>query len=57
MDKIKKFTSPRVLQEVDLALEKDLLVGPSSVMTILATGHDLEEINLDGYDADDWTID
>lgn len=57
MDKLKKFTSPRVLQEVDLALEKDLLVGPSSVMTILATGHDLEEINLDGYDADDWTID
>ena len=39
MDKLKKFTSPRVLQEVDLELEKDLLLGPSTVMTILATGH------------------
>lgn len=57
MDKLKKFTSPRVLQEVDLALEKDLLLGPSGVMTILVTGHDLEEIDLDGYSADDWTID
>lgn len=57
MDKLKKFTSPQVLQEVDLALEKDLLLGPSAVMTILATGHDLEEVNLDGYGADDWTID
>lgn len=57
MDKLKKFTSPRVLQEVDLALEKDLLLGPSTVMTILATGHDLEEVDLDGYSADDWTLD
>ena len=57
MDKRKKFSSPRVLQEVDLALEKDLLLGPSAVMTILVTGHDLEEVNLDGYSADDWTID
>lgn len=57
MDKLKKFTSPRVLQEVDLELEKDLLLGPSTVMTILATGHDLEEVDLDGYSADDWTLD
>ena len=57
MDKRKKFSSPRVLQEVDLALGKDLLLGPSAVMTILVTGHDLEEVNLDGYGADDWTID
>jgi len=57
MDKHKKFTSPRVLQEVDLELEKDLLLGPSTVMTILATGHDLEEVDLDGYSADDWTLD
>lgn len=57
MDKLKKFTSPRVLQEVDLELEKDLLLGPSTVMTVLATGHDLEEVDLDGYSADDWTLD
>ena len=57
MDKLKKFTSPRVLQEEDLELEKDLLLGPSTVMTILATGHDLEEVDLNGYGADDWTLD
>ena len=57
MNKLKKFTSPRVLQMVELELEKDLLLGPSTVMTIFVTGHDLEEVNLDGYSADDWTID
>ena len=58
MDKLKKFTSPRVLQMVELELEKDLLLGPSTVMTILVTGHDLEEVDLDStYGADDWTMD
>lgn len=57
MDKLKKFISPRVLQSVDLELEEDLLLGPSTTMTILATGHDLEEVDLDGYSADDWTLD
>lgn len=57
MDKVKTFISPRVLQSVDLELEKDLLLGPSTTMTILATGHDLEEVDLDGYSADDWTLD
>lgn len=57
MDNRKQFTSPRILQEVELELEKDLLLGPSTVMTILVTGHDLEEVDLDGYGADDWTLD
>ena len=57
MDKLKKFISPRVLQSVDLELEEDLLVGPSTAMTILATGHEVEEVHLEGYGADDWTLD
>lgn len=57
MNKRKAFTAPQVLQSVGLELEKDLLVGPSGTMTILATGHDLEEVDLDGYGADDWTLD
>ena len=52
----KQFTSPAVLQTVSLELEKDLLIGPSGDLMILAGGHDYDEWNMDayGYEASDW---
>ena len=39
----KPFASPRVIQAVTIRLETDLLQGPSSLGSLQATGHEVEE--------------
>lgn len=44
----KTFTSPRVLQTLDVALENDLLAGPSSMDQVLATGQEKKDADITG---------
>lgn len=51
MRRKKQFVAPSVLQAVDLHLEEDLLAGPSTIMMIMATGQEVEDLTPDaGYD-------
>lgn len=46
-----EFVAPRVLQAVPLRLEEDLLAGPSTIMMIMATGQEVDELTPDaGYE-------
>ena len=38
----KAFKSPRVLQSVQVEMEKDLLAGPSSLSRVLIVGQEVE---------------
>lgn len=51
MRRKKEFEAPQVLQAVDLQPEEDILAGPSQIMTIMATGQEVEDLTPDaGYD-------
>ena len=61
----KQFTTPMVLQTVPIVLERDLLLGASADLQVLAAGQDYFEWNMDvegdytgmgTYGADDWTF-
>ena len=61
----KQFTTPTVLQTVPIELERDLLLGASAELQVLAAGQDYFEWNMDvegsfdgmgTYGADDWTF-
>ena len=59
----KQFTTPTVLQTVPIVLEKDLLLGGSAELKVLAAGQDYFEWNMDvedstmgTYSAEDWTF-
>jgi hypothetical protein len=59
MKQKKTFVPPTVVQTVRLSLEEDLLLGPSSEMSIIAAGQDYFEWNTDledVYTVDDWTL-
>lgn len=46
MNKNKTYQTPRVLQEVDVLLERDFLNGSVvDDMTVVSTGQEVEEIN------------
>lgn len=48
----KQFVTPRVVQQVDICLENDLLVGPSAGMTDSSMGQAETYFEVDG-DGDD----
>ena len=51
MRRKKQFAAPQVLQTVELRLEEDLLTGPSTIMMIMATGQEVDELTPDpGFD-------
>lgn len=51
MRRKKEFEAPQVLQAVGLHPEEDILAGPSQIMTIMATGQEVEDLTPDaGYD-------
>lgn len=51
MRRKKEFEAPQVLQVVGLHPEEDILAGPSQIMTIMATGQEVEDLTPDaGYD-------
>lgn len=51
MRRKKQFVAPSVLQAVDLQPEEDILAGPSQIMSIMATGQEVEDLTPDaGYD-------
>lgn len=52
MENKKTFVSPRVLQQVDVCLEEDFLVGGSAqnVMSLQSMGIDVENYDLSGED-------
>ena len=51
MRRKRQFVEPRVLQAVNLQLEEDLLTGPSTIMMIMATGQEVDELTPDaGYE-------
>ena len=44
----KTFTSPRVLQTVEVLLESDFLQGPSSLSSVYTTGQEKENADITG---------
>ena len=44
----KQFVTPRVVQQVDICLENDLLVGQSAVMTDSSMGQSVSYFEVDG---------
>ena len=44
----KTFTSPRVLQTVEVILEEDFLQGPSNISSAISTGQEKEDANISG---------
>ena len=48
MNKKKLFVTPKVVQEVQICLEKDLLVGPSGTMTDSSMGQPVDYFEVDG---------
>lgn len=44
----KTFTSPRVLQTVEVILEEDFLQGPSNISSAITTGQEKEDANISG---------
>ena len=48
MNKKKLFVTPKVVQEVQICLEKDRLVGPSGTMTDSSMGQPVDYFEVDG---------
>lgn len=58
MNKKKQFVTPRVLQEVQIQLEKDMLEGGSAqnVTKLESMGIDVENFSFSGDDAEGYTV-
>lgn len=58
MNKKKQFVTPRVLQEVQVQLEKDMLEGGSAqnVTQLRSMGIDVENYDFSGDNADGYTV-
>lgn len=51
----KQFVTPRVVQQVDICLENDLLIGPSATMTDSSMGQTVTYFEVDGEGEDSIT--
>lgn len=57
MNKKKQFVTPKVVQQVQICLEKDLLVGPSQTVTASSMGQPVDYFEVDGEGDDAITVD
>ena len=48
MKQKQRFTSPRVLQEMEVLLEENFLQGDSSLSKVIATGQEKQEADISG---------
>ena len=48
MKQKQRFTSPRVLQEMEVLLEENFLQGPSNISSAITTGQEKEDANISG---------
>lgn len=57
MKRRKQFVTPRIIQQVQVCLEKDLLVGPSSLPDAKSMGQSVTYYEVDGEGDDAITVD